>query len=386
MAIEFGSVFLEMVLGLFSSECSQCGSVDHATVDCPHGFFSSECGQCGSKEHGTADCPHGFFSSECSQCGSKNHATAECPQGFFSSECAQCGSREHATGDCPHGFFSSECSACGSKNHATVDCPHGWASSSSKPIEDNDNYELPIKTDEDYENESNYTSDATIYSSSVDSNFNDSKIYKESSSLSFAIKIFILGVAIYLGGKFMFAEHLSTNPIQKMLPQELRLSSTGLGKATFGMTLQQVEATLGVKFPLNAIQQKNWQEHLCYVITPQLLNVGFIFNNGRLQAIDVGEGSIIKTRSGIAVGDSESKAMDILKTDPTYFRQENQYGDRSNTNMEITVGKAIFNNSLNLYDGTMVKISSSKGKIVSIEAGDSNYVTMVEHEDSGECM
>jgi hypothetical protein len=37
-----------IIMALFSSECAQCGSTEHATKDCPHGLFSSnKCAQCG---------------------------------------------------------------------------------------------------------------------------------------------------------------------------------------------------------------------------------------------------------------------------------------------------------------------------------------------------
>lgn len=120
-------------MGFYSTECSHCGSKEHASKDCPHekGFFSSEtkCRHCGSNDHASESCPHekGFFfgERECRHCGSREHASRECPHGFFSSKCNKCGSREHATEDCPHGFLSTKCAKCGSKNHSTDNCPHG---------------------------------------------------------------------------------------------------------------------------------------------------------------------------------------------------------------------------------------------------------------------
>lgn len=112
-------------MGLFSTKCSICGSLEHSTSNCPHGNLSLECNVCGSKDHATKDCPHNGFSTKCKVCGSKNHATKDCPHGAFSTECKVCGSKEHATKDCPHSVFSTECKVCGSKNHATKDCPHG---------------------------------------------------------------------------------------------------------------------------------------------------------------------------------------------------------------------------------------------------------------------
>jgi len=111
-------------MGLFSTGCSNCGSIEHATVDCPHSGFSSKCANCGSIEHATADCPHSGFSSKCSSCGSTEHSTSDCPHSGFSSKCASCGSVDHATSDCPHSGFSTKCGSCGSKNHSTANCPH----------------------------------------------------------------------------------------------------------------------------------------------------------------------------------------------------------------------------------------------------------------------
>lgn len=112
-------------MGFFSTKCSVCGSLEHSTIDCPHGIISTECTVCGSKDHATKDCPHGAFSTKCSVCGSKNHASKDCPHGAFSTKCSVCGSKDHATKDCPHGAFSTKCSICGSHNHATKDCPQG---------------------------------------------------------------------------------------------------------------------------------------------------------------------------------------------------------------------------------------------------------------------
>lgn len=120
-------------MGLFSTECSHCGSKEHASSDCPHGIFSSKCSHCDSTEHASNDCPHGIFSSKCSHCGSKTHASNDCPHGIFASKCSHCGSVEHASNDCPHGIFSSKCANCGSKNHSTSDCPQGLFGKSTSP-------------------------------------------------------------------------------------------------------------------------------------------------------------------------------------------------------------------------------------------------------------
>lgn len=167
---------------------------------------------------------------------------------------------------------------------------------------------------------------------------------------------------------------------------EMRLSTAGLGMATIGSTLQQVEKATNASFQLNAKQRKNWLTNSCYASSKQLPGVGFVFERGRLHAITLGEGAKFTTRSGIAVGDAERKAIDLLKSDPTYLRVENHYGDGSMTNMEIFVGKDKNNKQNNASDGLLMKISSVKGKIVAIEAGRASYVNMIEHEDDGECM
>jgi hypothetical protein len=112
-------------MGVFDSNCTRCGSREHATENCPHGFLSKKCSRCGSIDHATDDCPHGIFSSKCSRCGSREHTSSDCPHGIFSSKCSKCGSKEHSSSDCPHGVFSNKCGRCGSKNHATEKCPNG---------------------------------------------------------------------------------------------------------------------------------------------------------------------------------------------------------------------------------------------------------------------
>jgi hypothetical protein len=56
------------------------------------------------------------------------------------------------------------------------------------------------------------------------------------------------------------------------------------------------------------------------------------------------------------------------------------------SNMEITLGKATFGKQNSAYAGVLIKISSVKGKIVSIEAGRASCVAMIEHEDDGKCV
>ena len=113
---------------MFVAECSKCGSLEHASHQCPHGMFSSnKCSKCGSLDHASHQCPHGMFSSnKCSNCGSLDHASDKCPHGMLSSnKCSKCGSLDHASHQCPHGMFADECSKCGSRDHATAQCPHG---------------------------------------------------------------------------------------------------------------------------------------------------------------------------------------------------------------------------------------------------------------------
>ncbi len=111
-----------------SSGCIYCGSLEHASKDCPHGAFSSKkCIYCGSVNHASEDCPHGIFSGrKCTYCGSLEHASNDCPHGTFSAKkCVYCGSVNHASEDCPHGTFSArKCIYCGSLEHASLNCPH----------------------------------------------------------------------------------------------------------------------------------------------------------------------------------------------------------------------------------------------------------------------
>ncbi len=122
-------------MSLFSTECSHCGSKEHASVDCPHGILSAnKCKYCGSVDHASSDCPHGVFSSnKCKHCGSTEHASSDCPHGLFSSnKCKHCGSTEHASSECPHSIFSAnKCKHCGSTNHSSTECPHGFFGNNS---------------------------------------------------------------------------------------------------------------------------------------------------------------------------------------------------------------------------------------------------------------
>ena len=131
------------------SNCSKCGSLEHSTINCPHGILSDKCSHCGSQDHATVDCPHGIASQKCSRCGSREHATIDCPHGIAALKCSSCGSLDHASADCPHGFLSDRCTLCGSRNHSTADCPQGLSynspeSNSKGDDSDGDNVKLIV--------------------------------------------------------------------------------------------------------------------------------------------------------------------------------------------------------------------------------------------------
>ena len=62
---------------IFSAECRHCGSLEHASDNCPHGVFSKpECSRCGSIEHASSDCPHSVFDSRRSPRQETEHYTS----------------------------------------------------------------------------------------------------------------------------------------------------------------------------------------------------------------------------------------------------------------------------------------------------------------------
>jgi len=113
-------------MGIFDKKCIHCGSLEHASENCPHGIFQKKCIHCGSLEHTSENCPHGIFQKKCIHCGSLEHTSENCLHGIFQKKCIHCGSIEHSSENCPHGIFQKECIHCGSVNHASEDCPHGF--------------------------------------------------------------------------------------------------------------------------------------------------------------------------------------------------------------------------------------------------------------------
>lgn len=127
-------------MGPSEINCRYCGSIEHASDDCPHErgilYSETECKYCGSKNHSSSNCPHerGLLHSEtkCKYCGSLDHASEDCPHErgilYRETECKYCGSKNHSGEDCPHerGFLYSEtkCKYCGSNNHSSINCPH----------------------------------------------------------------------------------------------------------------------------------------------------------------------------------------------------------------------------------------------------------------------
>lgn len=165
---------------------------------------------------------------------------------------------------------------------------------------------------------------------------------------------------------------------------ELKLTTAGLGPITFGSSLEQVERTLGSKLKVAPAQRSKWRLGECSVSAAGLAGVKFVFAQGALSAVEIANGSTISTRSGLVIGDLERKAIDLLKSDPTFSRSENRYGDGKGTAMEILLGKTTFDQKTGSYKGNAMRVSSRAGTIVVIVAGLASYVMVDEH-DGASC-
>jgi hypothetical protein len=162
--------------------------------------------------------------------------------------------------------------------------------------------------------------------------------------------------------------------------EDLRLSSAGLGAAQFGMTLQQVEQALGSRLTVTDRQRRHWQSAVCSVHLKDRPGTQLVFDKGRFAATVLAAPSTIATRSGISIGDPERKAIDTLGKDPTYHRSENRYSDGKGATMEIFVGKVATDARTQELRGTLVRLTSVRGKVQQIEAGLASFVSMDEHE------
>ena len=162
---------------------------------------------------------------------------------------------------------------------------------------------------------------------------------------------------------------------------ETRLSSAGLGAAQFGMSLQQVEQALGSTFQVTASQRAKWQSGECTTRSAGMPGTSLVFAKGRFSAAVLSKGSSAMTRSGLAIGNAEAKAIATLKGDPTYRRAESRYSDGKGNDMDIIVGKADFDKARGAFKGNIVRIFSQKGRIVTISAGQASYVMLDEHDD-----
>jgi hypothetical protein len=93
-----------------------------------------------------------------------------------------------------------------------------------------------------------------------------------------------------------------TTPVQGSM---LRTYVNGWGGVQVGMTIEQASQAAGVKFILDKDVHRNGCR---YAQPPQRLkDVSLLLTNGRVARIDIGAGSLIKTRRGAGVGDSEDR-------------------------------------------------------------------------------
>jgi len=159
-----------------------------------------------------------------------------------------------------------------------------------------------------------------------------------------------------------------------------KLSANALGNAFIGMTVQQVTQRLGVMMDIDARMRKSWGVAECSVSASTLPGSTFVFDRDHLAAVILVAPSALRTSEGIGVGDDERNAIDAYRSSPTYNRYVGRYDDGSGASTEINVGPSTFNQSKGKWEGSLLKIRSEKGRIVSIEAGLASYVALDEHE------
>ena len=172
----------------------------------------------------------------------------------------------------------------------------------------------------------------------------------------------------------------TTAVAQAPMPQ---LSSASLGDAKFGMTAGEVERALGRKIVLKGDARKaGIAKFKCGDAGIEgIPGVDLHFEYGRMVAATL-SGPPLSTRSGFTVGDPESNVISKFKSDSTYDRSPNQHADPNDKDrlMEITLGSRRFNPRTNQYEGNAVKFTSQRGVVKFIEAGQSSYVLLVEHD------
>lgn len=160
---------------------------------------------------------------------------------------------------------------------------------------------------------------------------------------------------------FFPAANLLAN--QDSTPQ---LSTTGIGDAKFGMAPGAVERALGRKLLFaKEASDPRFRNAPCKAATiAGVPGVDLIFTKGQFDGLSTDKPNVT-TKSGFKVGDSEASIIKNFQVDPTYERYESRYGGADV--MQISMGRSAAN-------GTLLRFSSSHGKVVEIKAGHAEYV------------
>ena len=299
------------------------------------GMFSTECAQCGSKEHSTDSCPHGIFS-KCAQCGSKEHSTDSCPHGIFS-KCAQCGSKEHSTDSCPHLGSGEE--------EESVDETEGTGSGSGGS-----------------HNGSNSSSGETGWSAA-----SQQTARKSGASIAKFVTIVVVGVVAVLVGVSMLdgsADRSSVVPRQVTLPHgEWLVSDDRVGPLRIGAKVSEVAVRVGTSL----IRQRDENSSCDWWVLRDgsVPGVAFLTADDRLVIANVWGKH--PTLAGVRVGDLETKlknayTRNLHKFEPihanatyaiTYVPQErSQEGNR-------IVFRMLRQKVLDYYVGDFSKLSTA---------------------------
>ena len=93
--------------------------------------------------------------------------------------------------------------------------------------------------------------------------------------------------------------------------------------------------------------------------------VQLVFTKGKFDGISTDKPSVT-TKSGFKVGDPEASVIKKFQTDITYRRDENRHEGAEL--MEITIGRS------DVVHGTVLLFRSRHGKVITIDAGHSDYV------------
>ena len=146
--------------------------------------------------------------------------------------------------------------------------------------------------------------------------------------------------------------------------EDFRLSTLGYGPARFGMTLDEAAHALGVELMVDG----EVDEPLCYYARPVPAIEGLVVmaSEGRIVRFDVRTPGV-KTRSGLGIGDSEARVLDVLRAQ----------------SVEVTPHKYVApdGNYLTVWSSdrrAAVRFETLNGKVTSFYAGRTPEVTYVE--------